>query len=71
MGRTAHKPLIHVNREESIGKPNMKKANIRMYRSKETLQQPPIILGIFSKGLLGLTESIESHRPKSKTCHKE
>jgi len=41
MGLTAHQPPAKTNGEESIGKPNTKKTNIKMYRSKETLQQAP------------------------------
>jgi len=41
MGLTAHHPPAYTNGEESIGKPNTKKTNITMYRSKETLQQAP------------------------------
>ena len=38
MGLTAHQPPAYTNGEESIGKPNTKKTNIKMYGSKETLR---------------------------------
>jgi len=39
MGLTAHQPQASTKGEESIGKPNTKKTNIKIYRRKETLQQ--------------------------------
>jgi len=39
MGLTAHQPPASSNGEESIGKPNRKKANIKVYMSKETVRQ--------------------------------
>jgi len=41
MGLTADKPPTQVNGDESIGKRDAKKANLKMYRSNETLQQAP------------------------------
>jgi len=42
MGPTAHQPSAQTNGKECIGKPNTKDANVKMYRSKETLQQAPL-----------------------------
>jgi len=39
MGLSEQQPAASANGEESIVKPNMMKTNIKMYRSKETLQQ--------------------------------